>query len=110
MSQHRGEDMPWDGLSVGATRPATMKALGIPFWFVLPVVGLPLILTMMTFNPAWLVLIAVLTALARLLVARDHNRPRVLLLALLSGATFGDRSRWGGVTTDPLGKPDPHAN
>ena len=110
MTQHRGEDLPWNGLSVGATRPATMKALGIPFWFVLPVVGLPLILTMLTFNPAWLALIAVLTAYARLLVARDHNRPRVLLLALLSGTAFGDRSRWGGVTTDPLGTRDRHAN
>ena len=87
-----------------------MKALGIPFWYVLPVVGLPLILSILTFNPFWLLLIAVLTALARLLVARDHNRPRVLLLALLSGSTFGDRSRWGGITTDPLGRLGRHAN
>ena len=30
MTLHRGEDMPWDALSVGATRPAVIKALGIP--------------------------------------------------------------------------------
>ena len=103
--RHQGDDMPWDGLSVGATRPAVMKALGIPFWFILPVVGIPLILVLLTFNPFWLLLIAVLTGLSKWLVAADHNRPRVMLLALLSGATFGDRARWGGDTTDPLGTP-----
>lgn len=103
MTLRRGEDMPWDGLSVGATRPAVIKAFGIPFWFILPIVGLPLVLVVLTSNPFWLVLILGLTALGRWLVATDHNRPRVLLLAILSGAMFGDRSRWGGVTTDPLG-------
>lgn len=100
--------MPWDALSVGATRPATIKALGIPYLFVLPVMGLPILLVVVTANPFWLLLIAVLTGFARLLVARDHNRLRVLRLAIQSGAAFGDRSRWGGVTADPLG-PSRHA-
>jgi len=101
--QHRGEDMPWDSLSVGATRPAVIRAFGVPFWFILPIMVPPLLLMTVTGNPFWMGLILPLTALGRLLVARDHNRPRVLLLALTSGAMFGDRARWGGVTTDPLG-------
>jgi hypothetical protein len=46
----------------------------------------------------------VLTALGRWLVGYDHNRPRVLYLALMSGAMFADRRRWGGASVDPLGE------
>ena len=98
-----GETVPWDALSVGATRPAVIKGLNVPFWFVLPIVGIPMVIASATQNPFWLLLILALTALGRWIVARDHNRPRVLFLALISGAMFGDRGRWGGVTFDPLG-------
>ena len=98
-----GETVPWDALSVGATRPAVIKGLNVPFWFVLPIVGIPMVVASATQNPFWLLLILALTALGRWIVARDHNRPRVLFLALISGAMFGDRRRWGGVTFDPLG-------
>ena len=97
------EEMPWDGLSVGATRPAVIKGLNVPFWFVLPIVGFPMVLVSITQNPFWLLMIVVLTALGRWVVSTDHNRPRVLRLALLSGGMFADRHRWGGDSIDPLG-------
>ena len=104
MQVQGSETVPWDGLSVGATRPAVIKGLNVPFWFVLPIVGLPMVLVSLTQNPFWLLLIVVLTALGRWIVATDHNRPRVMRLALLSGALFADRQRWGGDSVDPLGE------
>ena len=98
------ETVPWDSLSVGATRPAVIRGLNVPFWFIIPIVGLPIVLTAVTRNPFWLLGIAVLTVLGRWLVARDHNRPRVLYLALMSGAMFADRRRGGGYSVDPLGE------
>jgi type IV secretory pathway VirB3-like protein len=98
-----GESVPWDGLSVGATRPAVIKGLNVPFWFVLPIVGVPLVIMAVTRNPFWLLMIVALTVLGRWLVSRDHNRPRVLYLALIAGALFADRRRWGGDSLDPLG-------
>lgn len=103
MPPEGSEAVPWDALSVGATRPAVIKGLNVPFWFVLPIVGLPMVFVSATGNPFWLLLIVVLTALGRWVVAADHNRPRVLYLALISGALFADRRRWGGVSVDPLG-------
>jgi type IV secretory pathway VirB3-like protein len=101
--------VPWDALSVGATRPAVIKGLNVPFWFILPIVGLPMITVSATaiagnVNPWWLLGIIPLTALGRWVVASDHNRPRVLFLALISGAMFADRRRWGGYSVDPLGE------
>lgn len=98
------EMVPWDALSVGATRPAVIKSLNVPFWFVLPIIGIPMIVVSITHNPFWLLLIVGLTAIGRWIVAHDHNRPRVLFLALISGALFADRRRWGGVSVDPLGQ------
>ena len=98
-----GETVPYDGLSVGATRPPVIRGLNVPFWFLLPIVGLPIVVTAVTRNPFWLLGIAVLTVLGRWLVASDHNRPRVLYLALMSGGMFADRRRWGGASVDPLG-------
>jgi type IV secretory pathway VirB3-like protein len=103
MTARSNEDVPWDGLSVGATRPAVIKGFNIPFWFILPITGLPALVVVVTSNPLWLSLMLVLTALGRWMVATDHNRPRVLLLAMLSGSLFADRGRWGGDSTDPLG-------
>jgi type IV secretory pathway VirB3-like protein len=97
------ETVPWDGLAVGATRPAMMRGLNIPFWFIIPVIGLPIVFTAVTHDPFWLLGIVVLTLLGRWLVASDHNRPRVLYLSLISGAMFADRRRWGGYSVDPLG-------
>jgi len=98
------ERVPWDVLSVGATRPAVIKGFNVPFWFVLPIIGAPMAVVAATQNPFWLVLIPGLTAAGRWVVASDHNRPRVLFLALISGALFADRRRWGGDSVDPLGE------
>ena len=98
------EAVPWDPLSVGATRPAVIRGLNVPFWFILPIIGMPMVIVAVTGNPFWLLLIVALTALGRWIVARDHNRPRVLFLALISGALFADRRRWGGDSVDPLGE------
>ena len=104
MASRGDESVPWDALSVGATRPAIIKGLNVPFWFVLPIIGVPMVIVAVTRNPFWLLLILALTALGRWVVARDHNRPRVLFLALISGALFADRRRWGGDSVDPLGE------
>ncbi len=104
MSAPEDESPVWDPLSVGATRPAVIRGLNVPFWFVLPIVGLPMIIVSITRNPFWLLMIVALTGLGRWLVSRDHNRPRVLYLALISGAMFADRRRWGGDSADPLGE------
>jgi hypothetical protein len=37
------ESVPFDVLSVGATRPAVIKGLNVPFWFILPIIGLPVV-------------------------------------------------------------------
>ena len=50
--------MPWDELSVGATRPAVISGLNVPFWFVLPIIGFPMVLVSTTQNPFWLLLIS----------------------------------------------------
>ena len=60
-----------------------IRGLNVPFWFILPIAGLPIVLTAVTRNPFWLPGIAVLTVLGRWLVGHDHNRPRVLYLALM---------------------------
>ena len=105
MSGRGSEAMPWDSLSVGATRQAVIRGLNVPFWFVMPIVGLPMVLASATQNPFWLLMIIVLTVLGRWIVSTDHNRPRVLRLSFLSGAMFADRHRWGGDSIDPLGRP-----
>ena len=94
------ERIEWDPLSVGATRPAMLK--GVPFAFVPFIFFGPVIVVFVSWNPAWLLLMVPMTILARALVARDYNMPRVLLLWLLSGAAFADRSRWGGDSLDVL--------
>jgi type IV secretory pathway VirB3-like protein len=104
MAAPSDESVPWDALSVGATRPAVIRGLNVPFWFVLPIIGLPMVIVAVTRNPIWLLLIIALTALGRWVVSRDHNRPRVLYLALISGALFADRRHWGGDSADPLGE------
>jgi len=99
------DEVPWDSLSVGATRPPVVSLLNVPIGFVLPILAIPMLFVMLTRNPLWLLLAFVLTALVRWFVATDHNRPRVLWLAFLSGALWTDRRRWGGVSFDPLGTP-----
>jgi type IV secretory pathway VirB3-like protein len=105
MAQVPEERLEWDTLSVGATRPAMLK--GVPFAFIPIIFFGPVIVVFLTWNPAWLLLMVPLTILARALVARDYNMPRVLLLWLLSGAAFADRSAWGGDSPDVLGGRDP---
>lgn len=104
MLRQGDEDVPWDSLSVGATRPAMLKGFDVPFWFIVPILAIPMLVVLLTSNPMWLVLIPLLVLLARWLIARDHNRPRVIMLSFMSGAMFADRGRWGGDSVDPLGK------
>jgi type IV secretory pathway VirB3-like protein len=99
------ERIEWDALSVGATRPAMLK--GVPFAFIPFIFFGPVIVVFLSWNPAWLLLMIPLTILARALVARDYNMPRVLLLWMLSGAAFADRSEWGGDSPDVLTGRDP---
>ena len=105
--QHRADEMPWEPLSVGNTRPATFKALGVPFWFLIPILFIPMLFVVVTQNPFWLFLILPFAGFSRYLVERDHNRPRRLFLAVMSGSMFAQRDpkRWGGHTADPHGKP-----
>ena len=85
-----------------------MRMFGVPFWFILPILGLPLALIFITRNPFWIVLVFVLAYAGRSWVSGDHNAPRVLFLSVLSGATFADRSWRGSDSFDPLG-PSVHA-
>lgn len=93
-----------DFLAGGLTRPAVLRGLGIPFWYIIPMVGFPLVMVAITWNVFWLFSMIVIAAFARWFAGRDHNYPRVLRLSLLSGAMFADRHTWGGYTVDPLGK------
>lgn len=75
LMQHRGtEDILWDGLSVGATRPAVIKGLNVPFWFVLPISDIPLVITYLSANPFLLLLIGGLTLLGAL-AGRPRSQP-----------------------------------
>ena len=95
--------MPPDRLSVGATRPPVVSTFNVPLSFLTWVLVLPLMLCAFTSNVAFMILIPIFTGIGRVLIARDHNRPRVLWLSLTSGAKLGDRKRWGAVSMDPLG-------
>lgn len=99
------DEVPWESLSVGATRPPVVSLLNVPIGFVIPILAIPMLFVMLTSNPLWLLLAFVLTVLVRWFVATDHNRPRVLWLAFLAGALWADRRHWGGVSFDPLGTP-----
>jgi len=111
MSQIISQEMEYDPIAVGATRPAVVKYFDIPLGFLLPVLIIPFIISYVTFNPLWIIVgIPALTKAVRILVKNDHNRPRALWLAFASGAMFAERGTWGGHTTDPLanGESIPH--
>ena len=93
----------WDMLATGITRPAVIKGLNVPIWYTFPIVGLPILISIITWNPIWLAMMAPLTAIGRWIVANDHNRPWVKFLALFSRSMFADRRRWGGDSPDPHG-------
>lgn len=100
------EDLEWDALSVGATRPALVPFVGVPvlYLFACVIAMFPLMILVGTLTPA-LILLPILVYGGRWMISKDHNRPRVLLLAWRTGSLFGDRNRWGGITSDPLGGP-----
>lgn len=104
MRSQGSEDVPWDGLSVGATRPAVQSGFNVPFVFLIPILFIPAVIVIVTQNPFYIALIPVLTLLGRMIVAKDHNRPRVLWLSWISGSMLAERRRWGGDTRDPLGE------
>lgn len=94
MAAPKDEVIEADRIALAHTRPAL--PYGMPFnWLVVTIFGPP-ILAIVTFN-FWLILIAgPMVVFGRLMVANDHNRPRVLWLWLMSGAAIADRSAVGG--------------
>lgn len=107
MPQPPVQEMKYDKIAVGATRPSVVKYFDIPMGF-LPVVMIPpLVIGWITFNPFWLLVgWPALVLICRRVVKNDHNRPRVLWLAFISGAMFAERAAWGGRTVDPLSNGD----
>lgn len=96
------DGIPWEPVALAATRWTMLRGWAIPLWSIMPVVGIPILLTMLTFNALWLFLVPLLGALVRALVGEDQNRPRLAWLGFLSGQTFADRQAWGGASRDPL--------
>lgn len=97
-----GERMPWEPVALAAARWTVLRGWAIPLWAILPVIGVPLLLTVVTRNVLWLFIIPLLAWGARSLLGEDQNRPRASWLGFLSGQTFADRALWGGATRDPL--------
>jgi len=91
-----------DMLAVGGTRPPVVAVLNVQRIYLIPILGLPLVLTIVTFNPLWLLLAAPLTMAARSLAGHDPNQPRILRLAWQTGTLFARRTDLGKRPTDPL--------
>ncbi|GAC1496409.1 MAG: hypothetical protein NVS1B6_01500 [Steroidobacteraceae bacterium] len=101
MSAPTDEAVPWEPVATAAARSAMVRGWAIPLSSIPVVVGVPILLTSLTYNWMWLGLIPVLTRLVRSVVGDDQNRPRVLWLAWLSGQMFANRAAWGGDSRDP---------
>lgn len=96
------EMVPSEPVATAAARAAMLRGWAIPLYTLPIVVGLPIILTVILNNAAWLVVIAPLVYLVRSVLGDDPNRIRVVWLSYLSGQMFADRKMWGGATRDPL--------
>ena len=93
MAAPKDETIPEDRIMLADTRPAL--PYGMPFnWLIVTAFGPP-ILALVTFNFWLIVLWLPMWIIGRLMVAHDHNRPRVLRLWIMSGAAFADRSKTG---------------
>lgn len=83
-----------------------MRWTGVPVPYFIISLGVAGVATVLTYNVWVFVIISCGLILAgRQAMSGDHNRPRVLLLGLLSGAFVAERRAWGGQTYDPLGVP-----
>lgn len=99
------DDLEWDELSVGATRPAMIPVLDVPIWFLGFAVAVPFALVFMLSNLAPAGLILVILWIGRQTVAGDYNRMTVIFRAFRCGALFKSRRQWGTATYDPLEHP-----
>lgn len=68
---------------------------GFPFYMIPVVIVLPIALVIIEKNPVWLMLMLPLGGIARGMVVKDPNRPRILLLWIASGSAFADRRKPG---------------
>jgi type IV secretory pathway VirB3-like protein len=91
----------WEPVATAAARPAIVRGWSVPLYTIPVVVGVPIVLTIMTYNGFWLALVLVLARLVRTLFGDDQNRARVHWLSFVSGQMFADRT-WGGDSRDPL--------
>lgn len=79
---------------VGATRPAVISGLNITYFWLLPVVGVPLLFIFVTRNIFWAALAWPILMYARKSNA-DPGLPRILYLWMISGSWLADRSARG---------------
>lgn len=87
----RNQDVGTNRVPVGATRPAVISGLGITYFWLLPVVGLPLLCIFVTRNIFWGALAMPILYWARRSNA-DPGLPRILWLWAISGSFLARRS------------------
>jgi hypothetical protein len=90
----RNQDIGTFRVPVGATRPAVISGLNITYFWLLPVVGLPLLCIFVTRNIFWGALAWPILMYARKSNA-DPGLPRILWLWAISGSFLADRSARG---------------
>ena len=79
---------------VGATRPAVISGLNITYFWLLPVLVVPLLFIWVTRNLFWAALAGPILMYARKSNA-DPGLPRILWLWAISGSFLADRSARG---------------
>ncbi|MBS0984274.1 VirB3 family type IV secretion system protein [Gluconobacter cerinus] len=112
-SRFEEERLQVDKIALADTRPVLV--FGMPLFWLMVTMFVPAIVVVITIvaghpNP-WFLIVSVPMALAgRAIVARDLNRPRILLLWLITGSAFAHRKSGQGETLPVLpSKPDPWA-
>jgi type IV secretory pathway VirB3-like protein len=85
-----------------------MRHVGVPVTYFMVSLAFAATVTVLTYDiMAFFLVLLVLVWLGRKAWGGDHNRPRVLWLAFVSGAfsarVVAERRAWGGQTYDPLG-------
>lgn len=73
------------------TRASVASGWNIPIVWLVPVIGIPVLLTSVMINPLWLALILPLLWIARRLSDDPDGGPRVSWIALSSGSTWATR-------------------
>lgn len=93
-----------DRIALANTRP--VLPFGMPWpWMIATALGPPLLM-LITFKPVLLSLWLPMVLVGRLVVARDHNMPRIWWLWLTSGAAFADRTALRGDSPPAFASPD----